>query len=289
LLDRPLLPEFRRERTAHYAKPKQLAAPAKTSALLFRIRTDWLALPTQAFQEVAEHRLVHSLPHRRRSIVLGVVNIRGELLICVSLGHLLGLEQTQSGRALRRTHERLLVANWKGNRLVFPVDEVRGVHRFQELELQEPPATLAKANLSYTRGLLSWQGRAVGFLDADRLFSALNRSPWRIGGSMTEKALAGEDAISIGICRWQFDHMFAECLVDCRASNLDHLKPFGTLEHAMANQGRLKHHIASFHDERFTLVFIDHTHPSAADGDHLENHGMKVDPIGNRTAVGNGD
>ncbi len=108
--------------------------------------------------------------------MLGLVNIRGELLICVSLGHLLGLERTPPGETPRRTYDRLLVANWDGNRLVFPADEVRGIHRFQMPELKEPPATLAKSNLSYTQGLLYWQGRAVGFLDADRLFSALNRS-----------------------------------------------------------------------------------------------------------------
>ena len=43
-------------------------------------------------------------------------------------------------------------------------------------ELKEPPATLAKSNLSYTQGLLPWQGKTVGFLDADHLFSSLNRS-----------------------------------------------------------------------------------------------------------------
>ena len=176
LLDRPLLPQYRREWTEHFARPKQLAAPAKTSALLFRINAEWLALPTQAFQEVAEHRLVHSLPHRRQGIVLGLVNIRGELLICVSLGHLLELEQLPPGEKLRRTYDRLLVTSWDGYRLVFPADEVRGIHRFQMPELKEPPATLAKSNLSYTQGLLYWQGRAVGFLDANRLFSALNRS-----------------------------------------------------------------------------------------------------------------
>ena len=160
LLDRPLLPQYRREWTEHFAQPKQLAAPAKTSALLFRISAEWLALPTQAFQEVAEHRLVHSLPHRRQGIVLGLVNIRGELLICVSLGHLLGLERIpRRPKRPRRTYDRLLVTNWDGNRLVFPADEVRGIHRFQTSELKEPPATLAKSNLSYTQGLLSWQGQ----------------------------------------------------------------------------------------------------------------------------------
>ena len=131
---------------------------------------------TQAFQEVAEHRPVHSLPHRQRGIVLGLVNIRGELLICVSLGHLLGLEHAPSGQTVRRTYDRLLVIGWDGNRLVFPADEVRGIHRFQMSEVKEPPATLAKSDSSYTQGLLSWSGRTVGLLDADRLFSSLNRS-----------------------------------------------------------------------------------------------------------------
>jgi chemotaxis-related protein WspD len=176
LLDRPLLPEYRRAWTEHFAQKKALAAPAKTSALLFRINAEWLALPTQAFQEVAERRPVHSLPHRRQGIVLGLVNVRGELLICVSLGHLLGLHQAPLREARRPLYERLLVTNWAGRRFVFPADEVRGIHRFQAPELMEPPATLAKSKLSYTRGILQWQGQAVGLLDADLLISALNRS-----------------------------------------------------------------------------------------------------------------
>jgi chemotaxis-related protein WspD len=68
------------------------------------------------------------------------------------------------------------VAKWDGHRFVFPADEVRGIHRFQTPELHEPPATLAKSRLSYTRGILYWQDRTVGLLDADLLFSSLNRS-----------------------------------------------------------------------------------------------------------------
>src|SRR5947208_600171 len=82
LLNRPLPEEYRRESTAHFGREKILAPPARSSILLFRINAEWLALPTQAFQEVAEWRKVHSLPHRRQSVVLGLVNIRGELLIC---------------------------------------------------------------------------------------------------------------------------------------------------------------------------------------------------------------
>jgi chemotaxis-related protein WspD len=176
LLDRPLLPDYRRAWTEHFALERKSAGPAKTSALLFRINAEWLALPTPAFQEVAERRPVHSLPHRRQGIVLGLVNVRGELLICVSLGCLLGLDRSPLRETPRPTYDRLLVAKWDGHRFVFPADEVRGIHRFQTPELQEPPATLAKSRLSYTQGILYWQDRTVGLLDADLLFSSLNRS-----------------------------------------------------------------------------------------------------------------
>ena len=97
LLDRPLLPQCRREWTQYFAQPRQLPRRPKPPPWCFASTAEWLALPTQAFQEVAEHRTVHSLPHRERGIVLGLVNIRGELLICVSLGHLLGLERHPDG------------------------------------------------------------------------------------------------------------------------------------------------------------------------------------------------
>src|SRR6185503_2326966 len=137
LLDRPVIADYRREWSEHYAAEKKLTAPAKTSVVIFRIRSEWLALPTHAFQEVAERRAMHSLPHRRRDLVLGLVNVRGELLVCVSLGRLLGLAglvTSDERRVTRATdappvtrhlshgRDRLLVANWDGNRIAFPVE-----------------------------------------------------------------------------------------------------------------------------------------------------------------------
>ena len=176
LFDRPLPADYRREWTEHYAKEKSAAAPSRASAVLFRISTEWLALPSQAFQEIADKRPVHSLPHRRQGIVLGLANIRGELLICFSLGHLLHLGNLPTPGQLRNSYERLLVADWNGQRIVFPVDEVRGIHRYQLQDLRDPPATVAKSSLGYTQGIMDWQGNLVGLLDPDVLFTSLNRS-----------------------------------------------------------------------------------------------------------------
>jgi len=176
LLDRPLPEEYRREWTAHFSQEKKRAAQSKLSAVVFRISDEFLALPTQAFQEVAESRRIHSLPHRRQGIVLGLVNIRGELLICVSLGRLLGLDRLPPRQVPRAGYDRFLVASWEGSRLVFPVEEVHGIHRFQAQELREPPATVTKSQPSFSEGILLWREKAVGFLDPALLFSSLNRS-----------------------------------------------------------------------------------------------------------------
>ena len=175
LLDRPLPADYRQEWSEYFSKEKKLPVPNRASAVLFRISREWLALPSQAFQEIADRRPVHSLPHRH-GIMLGLANIRGELLICFSLGHLLHLEGLPTPAELRKTYERLLVADWNGRRIVFPVNEVRGIHRYQRQELKEPPATVTKSSLSYTQGILHWQGNMVGLLDPELLFTTFNRS-----------------------------------------------------------------------------------------------------------------
>lgn len=178
LLDRETPADYLREWTERIAQAKKVEDGGTDSALVFRIGTEWLALPTQIFQQVAEQCPVHSLPHRVDGIVKGVVNIRGELLVCVSLGAALGLEK-EPGSARdsgRRVYARLLVVNRGGNRLAFPVDEVLGVHRYHPRELRPVPATLSESKVTYTIGLLPWRDRTVGCLDDELLFYTLNRS-----------------------------------------------------------------------------------------------------------------
>jgi chemotaxis-related protein WspD len=177
LLDRPLTPDYRREWTEHFARKKENGTPARLSVLLFRVATEWLALPTAAFQEIAERRVMHSLPHRRGKLVLGLVNVRGELTICVSLARLLGLQQdTQHLQKFRTVYDRLLVTHWAGGRLAFPVEEVHGIHRFQRNDLRDPPATVSRSSLTYTQGVIIWHDHTVGVLNADTLFASLNRN-----------------------------------------------------------------------------------------------------------------
>ncbi|MGA7813893.1 chemotaxis protein CheW, partial [Caballeronia sp.] len=90
LLDRPL----DEADGADSASDATVAEPVTThSALVFRIADEWLALPTTALRQVDDIRPIHSLPHRRNRVVLGLVNIRGELTVAASLGELLHLDR----------------------------------------------------------------------------------------------------------------------------------------------------------------------------------------------------
>jgi chemotaxis-related protein WspD len=172
LLDRPMPENYRRDWALHFSAPKRQVAPGSVSLLLFRLGGEWLALPTQVFQEVVELRKAHTIPHRRQGALLGIVNVRGELLVAVSLARVLGIEAPKD---LPKT-ARLLVSVWESQRVVFPVDEVYGVHRCDPEQLAEPPSTLAKSGSSYTRSVLHWQNNLVCCLDTELLFPALSQS-----------------------------------------------------------------------------------------------------------------
>ena len=172
LLDAEVSAEYLAAGARHYSQAKTETRAAARSAMVFRVAGEWLALPTGVFQEIAPPRPVHSLPHRRDALVAGLVNIRGELLVCVSLPAALGL--AAPGGPVPAT-ARLAVVGRGADRFVFAADEIAGILRHDDQALAPVPATLAHAQASHTRGLLQWRGRPAGLLDEGLLFHTLNR------------------------------------------------------------------------------------------------------------------
>ena len=180
LLDRPLPPGYREEWTQLFARPARddTAPGALDTVLIFRLGNEWLGLPAAACQEIAEPRRIHSLPHRRSSAVTGIVNVRGELLVCVALAELLGIEAAAASAAGGRltAFRRLVVIGEEGRRSAFEVDEVHGLHSFDRRDLGAVPATIGKATASIVAGIIAWNDKAVGCLDSARLADLVDRS-----------------------------------------------------------------------------------------------------------------
>ena len=176
LLDRDLPSDYLDEWRDHFSQGRRIEELDTESIVVFRIGDEWLGLPTAVFSEFVDMRAIHSLPHRRNGVLLGLTNVRGELLVCVSLDKVLGIVKETKKPRQRAAYRRLVVIRDKDGRIVFPVDEVHGIHRFHPGELTQVPATVAKAAATHTRAMLPWKDQAIGCLDDQLLFYTLNRS-----------------------------------------------------------------------------------------------------------------
>jgi chemotaxis-related protein WspD len=118
------------------------------------------------------------VPRGRSNTLLGLANIRGELLVCVALDRVLGLEKIrlEKPNSKRALYRRMVVAGREDSRFVFPVEEVHGIHWFDPKELKKVPSTVAKVRATYIKGLLLWQNKSVGCLNDQLLFDMLDGS-----------------------------------------------------------------------------------------------------------------
>ena len=170
LLDREPAGPSAAAMTSHFAEVTPARESGTHTAIVFRIGAEWFALPTLVLHEFLGLRAIHSLPHRRNPALLGLANVRGELVACVSIARLL------TGAAAPIGEGRLIVVRHAGGRLAFPVDEVQHIHRYHPDALKPVPATVAQSASAFTIGLLSWRDKKIGFLDGPPLIDALNRS-----------------------------------------------------------------------------------------------------------------
>ena len=178
LLEREPPEEYLHEWTQALAEEKDEDTAADTlSVLIFRLGSAWLALPTHICQEMAEMRQIHTLPHRSGPVLLGLVNIRGVIRLCVSLSQLLGLEPTDDTTQMTNHNAQscLVVIARESDHWVMLVDELYGIQRFPLSAVRDAPVTVAKTTPRLTKGVIDWQDKGVGYLDDELLFLALRK------------------------------------------------------------------------------------------------------------------
>lgn len=172
LLDRYSLQQDQRE-----AVVGKVEIDVKTrSLLMFRLGEEWLGLATRSLVEVAPLQAIHSLPHQRSRALLGVANVRGALVACLSLVELLDLDGSAAPVNGGRIMPRMLIIAAHGGPVVVPVDEVDGIHAIDERILDAASQSGAQASAKYTRGVLQYRGRSLRWLDEEQLLSAVTRS-----------------------------------------------------------------------------------------------------------------
>lgn len=178
LLDRPTSIESLRENSLSIEMAPPRGRARVQSFVLFRLGYERLAMPTAAFEQIYEPQSIHRVPHCKSRILLGLVNLGGDLHLCVSLSKLFGLQQGEEAgfQQGRTVYPRLAVIGDGEGRWAFPTDEIYGVHRCNLERIKPPPATVSKSTAPYISGVLDWYGDRAGVIDEQRLFNDLKRS-----------------------------------------------------------------------------------------------------------------
>lgn len=146
------------------------------SLLVFRVSEEWLALATRELVEVVAQMPIHSLPHQRSRSLLGVANVRGTLVACLSFGELLGIAAGAAPATGQRVIARMLILAGQGGPVVVPVDEVDGIHAIPLHSIQPAVRDGGLAVSQFASGVLQWQGRSITQLDDELLRQAMSRS-----------------------------------------------------------------------------------------------------------------
>lgn len=142
------------------------------SVMIFRLQGELLALPVGVFLEVSAPFVVHSVPGRSNALFLGMVNVRGEIMLAASLSHLLGLKPATETSQLQAS--RMAVAGTPEGKWVFPIDEIHGIYLFHREAVRPAPVVISQAGHAYGCGVFQWQNHTVALLDPERIFAALN-------------------------------------------------------------------------------------------------------------------
>lgn len=163
-----MLAEILRERAESLAAEQQEeAAEDITSLLMFALGEEWYAVPIGSVREIYNEYLVTPVPCVPQ-FILGVINIRGEIVSVTDVRQLLRLAPGEIHDALPV----IVVANdICATALV--VDEIGDIVDIPASGLEAPIATLDKSQAAFVAGSVYIDGRLVGLLDLEAVLTPI--------------------------------------------------------------------------------------------------------------------
>ena len=172
LFERPAPSDYLEEWSRILATEREEIHQERKSIVTFRTGDEWFGLITASFMEVHHFRSIHRIPHCSNPALLGLTNIRGSLLLCISLRPLLSQNTANQHEEWKRSTQetRLAVVERDGKQWVCKMDEIDGIHQYSESQLKAPPVNIAKASQTFTRGLIFTEEKTISLLDEELLF-----------------------------------------------------------------------------------------------------------------------
>jgi chemotaxis signal transduction protein len=177
LLDRIPPPRLVDEWTARIAGPKYSSDAGESLALVvFRCTSQWFALSAHLFDRVCSIRPVRPIPFRTSDTFRGLVNLDGELSLCVSLPAILGLSNTNEPRSRLSHCRRLCLIRYQRERIAFEVDELLGHRKIPRSSFSAAPENLTATPGAHTESFCTLESKLIALLDTDKLSASLRRA-----------------------------------------------------------------------------------------------------------------
>jgi purine-binding chemotaxis protein CheW len=114
-------------------------------------------------QEINKLMEMTSVP-QAPEYVMGILNLRGQIVTIVDLGKKLGLTSTK-----RNDTSRNIIVNSKGEYIGLLVSQISDVVEADWKKVEEPPANIGGVQGKFFKGVFKTESRLVGILDVERV------------------------------------------------------------------------------------------------------------------------
>jgi len=96
--------------------------------------------------------------------VLGILNLRGEIVTIVDLGKKLGLKSTGMSDKMRN-----IIVNSNGEHIGLMVEKISDVIQAELEKVEAPPANIGGVQGKYFTGVFKTEDRLIGILDVEKV------------------------------------------------------------------------------------------------------------------------
>ena len=101
--------------------------------------------------------------------VLGILNLRGEIVTIIDLGKKLGLKSTELNDKTRN-----IIVNSNGEHIGLMVEQISDVIQVEWEKVEPPPANISDVQGKYFTGVFKTADRLIGILDVEKVLKEEN-------------------------------------------------------------------------------------------------------------------
>ncbi len=159
------------KRALDLAEKREVKEEDTENFLVFAIENEWYALDLTNIKEELVPFSIVPLPSVSSS-VLGVINLRGDILAVVDLKSLFELSRGEE----KSPKSRFIVIEKGDAKFCLVVDKVEEIYNLPLNSIEPPLSTIEEVKMGYLKGEISYMDKLIGLIDLDNIIKAVSGS-----------------------------------------------------------------------------------------------------------------